>query len=709
LLVGVLAAAAVGGLLVLFRGESGARAQQRLLATASLGLTSSDVLPYADNEILAFSSSGSTLYAAGWFTKLGSQTGHLSLVGRRAPGVLGGPVTALAADGHGGWFVGGDFLSVGGVSCPRLAHLRADGNLDRRWCVAPDSQVWELTIAQSRLYVGGEFGRIAGRSRSSAAAFELATAKLLPWHPRFHTPGCGGLEEGAPGGALIDKLEANRSTVFVGGCFDSVGGRPRNRLAAVDARSGKPKPWRPRFADAHGAWDLAPTGDSLFVEGLWLKEAEEGSHDEVTRQRLARVDARTGAVKQWYPTPKGDFSLEASGSTIYLGGEFSRIGGLRRRNLAAIDAASGAVSAWRPNPNGTVDLVVPARRRVYVVGDFKRIGGSRRAGLAAVDRRSGAAEPWTPTVRTQLAAVGVSGRGQVALGHWKSKIRGFVRNGLAAIDTSTGRISDWNPRVSGGYVEGLAVAGETVFIAGKFTRVGALRRNGLAAIDRQTGRVLPWNPATGGGWEAIVLANGVAYVSREDDRAGNADPLLSAIDTRSGRTLWNRSLNDDWIIGDARPVVVGSRVFVADSVGLHVVDAATGRIDDVPVKTDRFTQYDALAATDDLIYVATWPGGVIAVDMSTGEERWRIAGNDAAVMTLAVDRDVLYVGGYFGRIGGQSRAGLAAVDAETGELLPWRPRTEGDIDAMHVAGPRLYINGDFDGHLASVPLAEPRR
>ena len=32
---------------------------------------------------------------------------------------------------------------------------------------------------------------------------------------------------------------------------------------------------------------------------------------------------------------------------------------------------------------------------------------------------------------------------------------------------------------------------------------------------------------------------------------------------------------------------------------------------------------------------------------------------------------------------------------------------EGDITAMHVVGPRLYINGDFDGHLASVPLAGP--
>jgi outer membrane protein assembly factor BamB len=706
----VVAAAAFGALVILpFRETTSAQEGHRALPAESAGLRSSFVPPHADDDILAFSSSGSTLYAAGRFTKLGRPAGHLSLVGRRSPRVLGGPVTTVAPDGHGGWFLGGDFLSVGGLRCPRLAHLRGDGSLDRRWCVAPDSHVRELTVAHSRLYVGGEFARIAGRPRSAAARFELATAKLLPWHPRPRTrAGCGGGEEYAPGGAFIEQLAATRSTVFIGGCFDSVGGRYRDGLAAVDASSGRPMPWRPRFADAHGSWALAPAGDSVFVLGLWLRTADEGSHDEVTRQRLAAVDARTGAVKKWYATPNGDFSIEAAGSTIYLGGEFSRIGGIRRRNLAAIDSATGAVSAWRPDPNASVDLVVPARRRVYVDGNFTRIGGSRREGLAAVDSRSGAAAPWMPSVRTdRVGAIGVSGTGRVALGFWEGELRGFARSGLAAIDTASGRITNWKPRISGGDVEGVAVADSTVFIAGNFTRVGAHRRNGLAAIDRRNGRILPWNPRTGGGWDAITLANGVVFVTREDDNHENAS-LLSAIDARSGRTLWDRSLNDEWYLGDARPVVVGSSVFVADGNGAHVVDAATGQAQDVPLKPEGYVLYNALAATDDVLYAATDPGGVTAVDVGTGEERWRVSGFEAAVTTMAVDRGVLYLGGYFDRISGQKRPGLAAVDAETGELSRWRPKIEGDVTAMHIAGSRLYMNGDFDGHLASVPLVGAR-
>ena len=708
LVAAVVATAVLSSLVVLLACETtSAQEAQRVLPAESPGLPSSVVLPYADDDISALSSSGSTLYAAGWFKKLGHPLGHLAVVGRRSPRVLGGPVTAVAPDGGGGWFLGGNFLTVGGVQCPRLAHLRADGKLDRRWCVAPDSWVWELTLTRSRLYVGGEFGFIAGRPRSSAAAFERATAKLLPWHPRFRTSGCGGLEEGAPGGALIDKIAATRSTVFVGGCFHLVGGRERYRLAAVDAASGKPKPWRPRFADVHGSWALAPAGDRLFVVGEWLEPSDESLHDEVVRERLAAVDPRTGAVKKWYPTPSGDFFIEVSGSTIYLGGEFNRIGGIRRRNLAAIDSATGAVSAWRPDPDGSVDLVVPTRRRIYVHGEFKRVSGSPRDGLAAVDRRRGAATPWKPTLRGAVVDIGVSGKGRVAMGLWKSRVLGFARSGLAAIDTANGRLTTWKPRIKGGPVKGVAVADETVFIAGDFTRVGAQKRNGLATIDRRSGRTLPWNPKTSGGWNVITVVNGVAYVVREYDAAEKDTHRLSAIDARSGRTIWNRPLRET--PEEPRPLaVVGSTVFVAEGWdfrnGLSVVDAATGRTKRVAVKTAGYV--NALAATPDLLYVATWSeGAVTAVDVSSGEERWR-AEIDAGVETMTVDQNVLYLGGNFDHINGQKRMHLAALDAQTGELKPWSAEIE-DITALHVAGSRLYVSGAFDGHLASVPLGGP--
>lgn len=683
-------------------------------AASSERATSVPPLPRADSDVLALATSGSILYLGGDFTKLGERSGQFAVVGRRSPAVLGGPVDAVASDGRGGWFVGGRFSSVAGVSCPRLAHVRADGALDRRWCVAPDSTVWELTVAGSRLYVGGEFGTIAGASRSAAAALDLATAKLLPWHPRFRTAGCGGGEEYAPGGASIWELAASRSTVFVGGCFQEVGGQKRDGLAAVDAATGKPTRWQPRFAHAAGAWTLAPSGDALFIVGLWLKYVVGSSHPEVTRQRLAAVDARTGRVKRWYPTPRGEIdAIAVSGSTIYLGGEFNRIGGMPRRNLAAVDARSGAVTRWRPDPDFTIDIIVPAGRRVFVAGRFvKRIGGPGRVGLAAVDASTGRVTRWTSdTSGGSVRAVAVSSDGSVAVGFEEGGVRGSARNHLAAIDGATGRITAWNPNPDG-EVEALTISDSTLYLAGDFERIGGQRRNGLAAIDLRSGEVTPWNPKTSGGWERIAIRDQVVFVARQFDGAGRSNPRLSAIDAATGMALpWKLAPLNDY--GSVSLVIAGSTLFVGgvavESRQLRAFDAATGRPKEFAVPLAE--EVSSLAASDGTLYLATCCSGgrVLAVDAATGRVKWS-SEHILTVTAMVVWDNVLYLGGLFDRVAGKERNGLAALDAATGELKPWRAEIDGgitDVNALNIAGSRLYVGGDFDGHLAAFALAGP--
>lgn len=669
--------------------------------------------PSADHDVSAFATSSSVLYLGGSFTKLGKRAGQFAVVGRRAPVVLGGQVYGVADDGRGGWFLGGEFTSVRGVRCPRLAHVRADGTLDRRWCLAPDSRVWELTLAGSRLYVGGEFRTIAGQTRSAAAAFDVGTAKLLPWHPRFRTSGCGSGEENAPGGASIDEIAVSRSSVFVGGCFQEVGGQERDGLVAVDATSGEPKRWQPRFADTTGAWTLAPSGDALFIVGLWLQWPDEGSIPEVTRQRLAAVDAVTGQVRRWYPTPNGGIgSIAVSGSTIYLGGKFNRIGGMPRRNLAAVDAHSGAVTRWRPDPDGEIDMFVPSRPRVVVAGDFERIGGADRNGLAAVDTDTGKATTWRASGPGRVVAIAVSNTGEVALGLDEGGVHGPSRNYLAAIDSSTGRVTAWDPRPDGS-VEALTISDSTLYLTGRFERIGGYRRNGLAAIDPSSGEVTPWNPKTSGGWDKIAVLDQVVFVARQFDGAGTSNPRLSAIDAETGTVLpWKMvALKDS---DEASLLIAGPTLFVGGKGAgrpgyLGAFDAATGRPRKFAVPLAE--SVSSLAASDGTLYIATCCSGgrLLAVDAATGRVKWR-SGHILTVEAMVVSGNVLYLGGLFDRVAGKPRNGLAALDAETGDLKPWRPQIEGritDIHALRVAGVRLYVGGDFDGHLATFAFAKP--
>src|SRR5215831_2204369 len=78
---------------------------------------------------------GNTLYIGGDFTRIGPVTGcGVPLdTGSGAPAagfpVIVGDVSCALADGSGGWFVGGDFTSVGDQARTNLAHVLADGTV----------------------------------------------------------------------------------------------------------------------------------------------------------------------------------------------------------------------------------------------------------------------------------------------------------------------------------------------------------------------------------------------------------------------------------------------------------------------------------------------------------------------------------------------------------------------------------------------------
>src|SRR4051794_21282269 len=92
--------------------------------------------PYVtDGNVTAVALDGSgRTYLGGEFSQVGPRTGHgiklTSASGAPAHGfadVAGGTIDAVVGDGAGGWFVGGKFTAVEGVSRSRLAHIKADG------------------------------------------------------------------------------------------------------------------------------------------------------------------------------------------------------------------------------------------------------------------------------------------------------------------------------------------------------------------------------------------------------------------------------------------------------------------------------------------------------------------------------------------------------------------------------------------------------
>jgi len=88
-----------------------------------------------------------------------------------------------------------------------------------------------------------------------------------------------------------------------------------------------------------------------------------------------------------------------SGSTVYISGNFSTLGGLPRNFTGAVNAATGAVLAFNPNPDFVVlKVTVPPTpaNTVYLSGGFIDVNGTQTGTAAAVDATTGAVKPWFP-------------------------------------------------------------------------------------------------------------------------------------------------------------------------------------------------------------------------------------------------------------------------------------------------------------------------
>src|SRR5207244_4644718 len=101
-----------------------------------------------------------------------------------------GGIFAAVPDGSGGWFIGGEFSTVGGLPRTNLAHIRADMVVDPGFSPNPNGTftndlkhrgIFALSRKQNTLYVGGVFTNIAGAAHSGLVAVDTATGALLPW------------------------------------------------------------------------------------------------------------------------------------------------------------------------------------------------------------------------------------------------------------------------------------------------------------------------------------------------------------------------------------------------------------------------------------------------------------------------------------------------------------------------------------------------
>jgi hypothetical protein len=454
--------------------------------------------PQLSGQVFALLPTNGVLYVGGGFTSLtnaGGVTVRSNFVAldlaTGAPGPLApnptGNVRALALDG-GELFLGGDFQTIGaGLDRRRMGSLDLATGAISDFDPDVGSGVFGLTVRSNFVYAGGQFSFAKGTRRNRLAAFDAEQGGLLPWNPNANN--------------IVWALKAAGEEVFAAGQFTTIGGQGRQRLAAINAASGAVR--ASFLANLNGTGRaLAVWNDTLFVGGDFTAVTPAGAAQ--ARSGVAAVSLANGAINSNFVAnaipPAGLTSnllaLIVHRDTVYVSGAFTNVGGAARNRLAAIDAATGAVTPWQPAVATNVFALAAFDTNIYLGGEFTSVtnsagGAVTRNRLAAVSALTGNVTAWNPNANNTVAALVLGGTNLYATGNFTT-LAALSRPRLAELDLfrNTTNSTAWSPDLNAAGLALAVGANGRLHAGGAFTAVNTQSRRAYALFDRSGPPVL---------------------------------------------------------------------------------------------------------------------------------------------------------------------------------------------------------------------------
>ncbi len=554
-----------------------------------------------------------------------------------------------------------------------------------------DGDVDAMAIANGKVYIGGRFSQVGPNTGGGA---EVGTAS-----------GAYNAAFARIDGAVYAVVSDGAGGWYIGGDFSFVDGLSRPRAAHLDAGGGVTA-WRPNITSG-AVLALHRDGNILYIGGDFTSAG--GS----TRNNLAAVNisSESAVLLSWNPNANGPVRAITAdgGSGIFVGGDFTTVGGVGRNRLAQVDLASAAVGNWNPNADSTVNAIALSGTNVYVGGGFANVGGALRDSVAVIDKASGTVGTWDPGTDGIVHSIAITGSVAYVAGAFGSS-GGATRANLAAVDTVTGSATAWNPAPDGA-VNVIAVEGSHVFVGGDFLNIASVARERAARITA-AGVAAPFDPDANGTVNALAVAGADTYVGGGFSSVNGSDRnRLAALDATTGvlDTAWAPAANGDVIAleasSDGSVIFIGGAFTTIDG-GDHrriaAVDAVDGTIDPT-FFAQANNKVHALHVAEGSLYIGGDFGTVSSnarkriakLDETTGAiaAGWDpIVDDSVRDIATSPDGNLVYLGGLFDDIDGTPRNEIAALDAATGNLDPtWNPNTDRRVYEFEVTDSEVLV------------------
>jgi PKD repeat protein len=162
--------------------------------------------------------------------------------------------------------------------------------------------------------------------------------------------------------------------------------------------SANPADWTPAVND--GAVNaIAQAGDTIVIGGTFTSLTPNGSTTAAPRSYIAAFNATTGVMSSFAPDLDGPVdALVAApdGKSVYVGGEFVNVNGVKAKGLTRLDLTTGlAVKGFRTVLiNGNVLDLKLSGNRLWVGGNFSKFATNDQLALATVDATTGKYDPY---------------------------------------------------------------------------------------------------------------------------------------------------------------------------------------------------------------------------------------------------------------------------------------------------------------------------
>lgn len=428
--------------------------------------------------------------------------------------VFNGAINCFAFDGQDTLFVGGSFTSVDGVLRNSIAKLnRVDGAwtpdttwnslfIERPFKTSSNAQagIYSILVSGGTIYLGGNFSTYTAPGASAISANHLVgvnknTGSLI----------CS-ITPTVPYGAAKYPTAILEDSGFLYVAFNT--GQPVkiNKTSGVTDTA-----FVPNVTNALTAkMSLVLQDESLFIGGCF------SSIGGVTKYNIAKVNKNTGVLDESFSVAGFTAAslssnvramvLDASGNLI-VAGVFDNITSLGR-NIVKLNGQTGArISEFNAQStfftyNGSsVETLLISDNSLYGFGNFtgQPTGATNpkiAVNLAKVNATTGEIDSAFKAVDSQLTSAerinfaGFDGQNIMICGAFTG-YGGYARQGVAKLNKDSygnWKVDETFDTSSGGTaVNTLALSGNDLYIGGTFTTWGGQTRNRVAKLNATTG------------------------------------------------------------------------------------------------------------------------------------------------------------------------------------------------------------------------------